>query len=255
MDNYDYLHMTREIKSFFWSEFCDWYIEMSKIFLYDENYTEKHIQRSILLHVLDISFRLLHPVMPFITERLWQALPDKFKITPTIMYAPWPDAHDSLIDAKVEASFLLMADFVREIRRVKHEFGIPLKTPVPLHIETETDQELFELCKHELINMAFIDENNFIIDKEIVPPPQSARIVLSGIPAFIPLAGMIDIEKERARIQTSLKKAKEDANKLDKKLQSQFSERAPKELVDNERKNLEELRIKIEQLEDQLKIL
>jgi valyl-tRNA synthetase len=126
---------------------------------------------------------------------------------------------------------------------------------VPLQIETETHRELFELCKNELIKMAFVDENKFIIDKKIVPPPQSARIVLSGIPAFIPLAGMIDIEKEKARIQTSLEKSKKEVAKIEKKLQSQFSERAPKELVEKEKQNLEELRIKIEQLEDQLKIL
>ena len=255
MDNYDYLRMTRVIKSFFWSEFCDWYIEMTKIFLYDENYADKHIQKAILLHVLETFYRLLHPVMPFITEKLWQALPKSLKNRPTIMYAPWPETQESFIDPKIEDSFLLMADFVREVRRVKHDFGIPLKTLVPLHIETDTNHELFELCRNELIKMAFVDEDNFIIDKKIVPPPQSARIVLSGIPAFIPLSGMIDIEKETARIKAGLDKTKIEVNKIEKKLQSQFSERAPKELVDKERKNLEELKFKIEQFEDQLKIL
>jgi len=148
-----------------------------------------------------------------------------------------------------------MADFVREVRRVKHEFGIPLKTLVPLHIEADTKRELFELCKNELVKMAFIDEDKFILGKKILPPPQSARIVLSGIPAFVPLSDMIDIEKEKARIKTVLDKSKNEAYKIEKKLQSQFSERAPKELVEKERQNLEELRIKIEQLEDQLKIL
>ena len=257
MDNYDYLRMTREIKSFFWSEFCDWYIEMSKIFLYDESYSDKHVQKAILLHVLETFYKLLHPVMPFITEKLWQTLPDNLKTTPTIMYAPWPTAQESFIDPTIEDSFLLMADFVREVRWVKHDFGIPLKTLVPLQIsiETEAHRELFELCRNELVKMAFIDENKFIIDKKIVPPPQSARIVLSGIPAFVPLSGMIDLEKEKARINTSLEKARKEANKIDKKLKSQFSERAPKELVEKERQNLEELRIKIEQLEDQLKML
>jgi len=101
--------------------------------------------------------------------------------------------------------------------------------------------------------MAFIDENKFIIDKNLVPPPQSAPIVIRGIPAFVPLSES-DIEKQKARINTSLEKAKNEAGKIEKKLQSQFSERAPKDLVEKERKNLKELRIKIEQLEDQLKM-
>ncbi|MCK5158282.1 MAG: class I tRNA ligase family protein, partial [Candidatus Heimdallarchaeota archaeon] len=255
MDDYNYLRMTRAIKSFFWGEFCDWYIEMSKIFLYDENYTDKHIQKAILLHVLETFYKLLHPVMPFITEKLWQTLPKSLKNSPTIMYAPWPEAQESFIDQKIEDSFILMADFVREVRRVKHDFGIPLKTLVPLHIEADNKRDLFELCRNELVKMAFIDEDKFIIDKKIVPPPQSARIVLSGIPAFVLLSGMIDIEKEKTRINTSLEKAKKESIKIEKKLQSQFSKRAPKELVDKERKNLEELKFKIEQLEDQLKLL
>jgi len=192
--------------------------------------------------------------MPFITEKLWQNLPENLKTTPTIMYGPWPIAQESFIDPTIEESFLLMADFVREVRRVKHDFGIPLKTIVQLQIETN-NKILFEICKNELVKMAFIDEEKFIIGEKIVPPPQSARIVLRGIPAFIPLSGMIDVEKERIRIQTSLEKAKLEISKIEKKLQGQFSKRAPEELVEKERQRLEELKIKIDQFEDQLKIL
>jgi valyl-tRNA synthetase len=170
------------------------------------------------------------------------------------MYAKWPEANESFIESQLEESFLLMTEFVREVRRVKHDFGIPLKTLVPLKIETNK-KELFEISKNELVKMAFIDEEKFIIDEKIVPPPQSARIVLSGIPAFIPLAGMIDVEKERIRIKTFLEKAKLEKSKLEQKLQGQFSERAPKDLVDKERQKLEELGIKIDQFEDQLNFL
>jgi valyl-tRNA synthetase len=254
MDNYEYLQMTRVIKSFFWSEFCDWYIEMSKIFLYDDNYSDKNIQKTILIHVLETFYRLSHPIMPFITEKLWQALPSNIKDVPTIMYAKWPEVNESFLKTKLEESFLLMSDFVREVRRVKHDFGVPLKTLVPLQIETK-NKELFEICKNELVKMAFIDEEKFKIEDEIVPPPQSVRIVLSGIPAFIPLSGMIDIDKERTRIKTFLEKANLEKSKIEKKLRGQFSERAPKDLVDKERQKLEELVIKIDQLEDQLKFL
>ncbi|MFW9929109.1 MAG: class I tRNA ligase family protein, partial [Candidatus Thorarchaeota archaeon] len=255
MDNYDYLQMTREIKSFFWSEFCDWFIEMSKNFLYDDDYKDKHIQKSILLHVLESFYRLLHPVMPFITEHLWQSLPNNFKNVPTIMYTPWPKAETSFIDAKVEESFLLMEEFVREIRRVKHDYDIPLKTLVPLYIETDKDRELFEICKDELIKMAYINEKNFKIESKITPPSQSARIVLRGIPSFIPLQGMIDFEKQKARVKSFLEKTTKKIKNIEKKLQSQFSERAPKELVEKEKQNLSDLKIKVQQLEDQLKIL
>ena len=192
---------------------------MSKIFLYDEEYADKHVQKAILLHVLETFYKLLHPVMPFITEKLWQTLPNNLKNTPTIMYAPWPVAQESFIDPTIEDSFLLMADFVREVRSAKHDFGIPLKTLVPLYIETDTKQDLFELSRNELIKMAFIDESKFIIDKKIEPPLPSAKFVLSGIPAFVPLPSTVDRETEKARIQTTLEKAKKEALKIEKKLQ------------------------------------
>ncbi|MFW9951514.1 MAG: class I tRNA ligase family protein, partial [Candidatus Thorarchaeota archaeon] len=254
MDNYDYLQMTRVLKSFFWGEFCDWYIEMSKLYLYDEEYPDKYIQKAILVHILETFYRLLHPVMPFLTEKLWQILPNTIKEIPTIMYASWPQADETFITLKLEQGFLLMVDFVREIRRIKHDFEIPLKTLVPLQIETK-DKELLDICKIELNKMAFIDQKKFIIEDKIEPPPQSARLVVSGIPAFIPLSGMIDFEKERARIQSSLEKVKIEKSKLEKKLQGQFSERAPQELVERERERLNELNIKVSHFEEQLEIL
>jgi valyl-tRNA synthetase len=254
IDNFDYLQWAREVKTFFWNEFCDWYIEMSKIYLYDKDYGEKQVQKSILIHVLDTCYRLLHPIMPFITEKLWQALPDNVKTVPTIMYAKWPESNKKFINAELNESFIIMSDFIREVRRVKHDFGIPLKTLVPLRIQTEKS-DLFDLIRYDFVKIAFINRNEFIVKKNIEIPPQSVRIVLHGIPAFIPLAGMIDVEKERSRIHNSLEKTNLEKSKLSKKLESQFSERAPKELVQKEKQRLEELNVKIEQFEDQLKYL
>ncbi|MHA1884084.1 MAG: valine--tRNA ligase [Promethearchaeota archaeon] len=254
IDNFDYLQWAREVKTFFWNEFCDWYIEMSKIYLYDKDYGEKQVQKSILIHVLDTCYRLLHPIMPFITEKLWQSLPDNVKTVPTIMYAKWPESNKKFINAELNESFIIMSDFIREVRRVKHDFGIPLKTLVPLRIQTEKS-DLFDLIRYDFVKIAFINRNEFIVKKNIEIPPQSVRIVLHGIPAFIPLAGMIDVEKERSRIHNSLEKTNLEKLKISKKLESQFSERAPKELVQKEKQRLEELNVKIEQFEDQLKYL
>jgi valyl-tRNA synthetase len=254
IDKFDYLQWAREVKTFFWNEFCDWYIEMSKIYLYDDNYAEKQVQKSILIHILDTCYRLLHPIMPFITEKLWQALPGNFKDVPTIMYAKWPESDKKFLNADFNESFTIMSDFIREVRRVKHDFGIPLKTLVPLLIQTEKSK-LIDLIRFDFIKMAFIDETELIVKKNVEIPPQSVRIVLHGILAFIPLAGMIDVEKERTRIQKSLEKTNLEKSKLSNKLEGQFSERAPEELVQKERQRLDELNIKIEQFEDQLKYL
>lgn len=255
MDKYDYLRMAREIKSFFWNDFCDWYIEMSKIYLYNEENSDKFIQKSVLLHVLDFSFRLLHPIMPFITEKLWQLLPDAFKTYPTIMYASWPKYQRKYSNKSTERAFIVMAELVKEIRKVKHDFGIPLKTKVPLKIEGKEIKQIFKLCNHEFIKMANVDEENFVISPSIEPPPQSACIVLKNMNAYVPLAGMIDIEKEKLRINKAIEKKNKHIQKITQKLSGDFAARAPPELVEKEKIKLEELKVQSNHLKEQLAIL
>ena len=192
--------------------------------------------------------------MPFITEKLWQNLPEDMREFPSIMYAPWPVVQKELIDPKLEESFEIMSDFVREIRSVKHDFGIPLKTDVPLQIETESNKELFDLCRTEFLTMANIDEKNFDIAGKIEPPEQAARLVIHGMSAYVPLAGMIDMEKEGIRIQKAIDKAQKMVDKIHKKLNSDFAKRAPAKLVEEEKTKLEEYSQKIQHLEEQLQI-
>lgn len=228
---------------------------MSKIYLYDEENSDKYIQKSVLLHVLDFSFRLLHPIMPFITEKLWQLLPDAFKTYPTIMYASWPKPQKKYSNKPAERAFVVMADLVKEIRKVKHDFGIPLKTKVPLKIEGKEIKQIFKLCNHEFIKMANIDEEKFVISPSIEPPPKSACIVLKNMNAYVPLAGMIDIEKEKLRINKAIEKKNKHIQKITQKLSGDFAARAPPDLVEKEKVKLEELKVQSTHLKDQLAIL
>ncbi|MHA1512045.1 MAG: valine--tRNA ligase, partial [Promethearchaeota archaeon] len=131
MTEFNYLKASREIKNFFWNEFCDWYIEISKIRLYDAENRQSLIQKTVLLHVLETSLRLLHPIMPFITEKLWQSLPKDFTKGPSIMFSQWPQTDLEFIDEEIEEKFTIIFDFIREIRSIKHDFGIPLNTKIP----------------------------------------------------------------------------------------------------------------------------
>jgi len=199
MEAYDYLKAARELKNFFWSEFCDWYIEMSKVHLYNEAHTEKFVQQSVLLHVLDSFYRLIHPIMPFITEKLWQTLPEYLKEGPSIMVASWPRVTAAFLDTDVEHSFHVISEFIREIRRVKHDFGIPLKSLVPIQIALGSSPNVFEIGQIEFLTMANIDPTQFVIAKSITPPDQAAHIALHGITGYIPLQGIIDLDAEYVR--------------------------------------------------------
>ncbi|MHA1519574.1 MAG: valine--tRNA ligase [Promethearchaeota archaeon] len=254
IDDYDYLRMSREIKNFFWADYCDWYLEFSKLYLYDEKYENKHVQKSVLLYVLETFFRILHPIMPFMTEKLWKTLPENIRQGPAIIVAPWPSVNQDHINPEIEAEYAIIADFIREIRHIKHGFNIPLSKIVPIIVETENPQ-VFNHWKREFIEMAKLDPKNTTFQASPEPPKQSARIILHGLTAFLPLKGMIDLDQERARIQKNVKKTENMITKITKKLSGSFAERAPPKLVKEEKEKLQEYENKKGQLLSQLEFL
>ncbi|MHA1777929.1 MAG: valine--tRNA ligase [Promethearchaeia archaeon] len=254
MENYDYLRMTRELKNFFWADYCDWYLECSKLYLYDKEYEHKEIQKAVLIYVLETFLRLLHPIMPFLTEKLWQVLPQNVKEGQALIIAPWPECNQSLINNDIENQFNVISDFIREIRHIKHSFNIPANKPVPILIQTE-NKELFTKWSRELTQLAGLENNQMQLKLSFKQPKQSARIVIHGITAFLPLAGMIDLDKERERIQKSLQKVEKMISKIFNKLQGTFAERAPKELVEKEQDKLKEYQDKKQFLQEQLEFL
>ncbi|MHA1510888.1 MAG: class I tRNA ligase family protein, partial [Promethearchaeota archaeon] len=189
-----------------------------------------------------------------ITEKLWQSLPKDFTKGPSIMFSQWPQADSDFIDEDIEEKFAIIFDFIREIRSIKHDFGIPLNTKIPLQIET-SKSDIFEIGKRELIKLANLDPDMMTIAEKITPDKQSAKMVLHGIPAYIPLKGTIDLEKEKIRLNKQIEKIEKQITKINKKLSSDFSKRAPKDLIEKENEKLNGLELKKEQLNDQKSIL
>ncbi|MFX1568153.1 MAG: valine--tRNA ligase [Promethearchaeota archaeon] len=251
---FDYLNAARSIRSFYWDEFCDWYIEISKIRIYDEKEQDKIIPIYILLHILETSLRLLHPIIPFLTETLWQALPDEVKDGPALIVAKWPKPDESLINNILDKDFDLITTIIREIRRTRKEFNVKPGLKIPLIIQTGDKRELIEGTKSEIINLSHIDRNNFKID-EINVPKHSARIVLQGIVIYLPLEDIIDIKMEIVRISKQIDSIDEQIEQSEKKLNGPFALKANPEIVQRERETLEQLKIKKEILEEQLDIL
>ena len=171
------------------------------------------------------------------------------------MVAKWPEVNPVFLDTDVEHSFQIISEYIREIRRVKHDFGIPLKSLVPIQIALGSSPNVFDIGQIEFLAMANVDPTQFVIAKSITPPDQAAHIVLHGITAYIPLHGIIDLEAEKARMQKQIAKVDKLMEKITKKLSSDFAKRAPKELVDKEREKFVDAEHKKEQLMDQLKML
>ncbi|MHA1151025.1 MAG: valine--tRNA ligase [Promethearchaeota archaeon] len=253
-EEFDYLNAARTIRSFYWDEFCDWYIEFSKIRIYNESELDKKTPMSILLYVLEIVLRILHPIIPFLTEGLWQKLPQNVKEGTALIVAKWPDYNSELINDKQDEDFKLIIEIIHEIRRVRKEFNIKPGLKIPLIIETGDKREIIEDNAQEIIALSHIKADDFKIDQKEIPK-HSARCVLSGIIIYLPLKGIINLNEERERISKQLKDLEEQIEKIEKKLIGPFAERANPEIVKKERFKLQQLKESSEIFKEQLEIL
>ena len=190
MEAYDYFDASRTTYSFFWDEFCDWYIELSKIRLYDANNADPLTPKVILLYVLEQVLRFFHPIIPFITETLWQKLPTTIRKGPAIIIADYPQADETMIDPSIEAKFQFLLDLIHQIRMIRNIFEVKPGSNVPLILQiTEEEQEKKEIITaniNEFIRLAYIDKDQLQYETQEIPQ-HSARIVIQGIIAYIPL--------------------------------------------------------------------
>ncbi|MFX1365812.1 MAG: valine--tRNA ligase [Promethearchaeota archaeon] len=253
-EEYNYINAARSIKSFFWDEFCDWYIEITKIRMYDKNEPDKITPISILLYVLEISLRLLHPIIPFLTEALWQSLPETVKDGPALILARWPEFDESLIDDMLDENFDLIKSLIHEIRRVRKEFNIKPGLKIPLIIQTEEYRGLIENTASEIITLSHIDQNEFKIDETTIPK-HSARIILQDIVIYLPLEGIIDLKSEIERISKQIEVVEKQIQKSEKKLSGPFSQKASSDIVQKEKEKLNQSKERKKALEEQLEIL
>ena len=256
MENYEYLKAARDIRTFYWNVFCDWYIEASKTRVYSSNDSEKLKAQSTLLYVLETSLKLLHPFIPHITEVLWQHLPDSIKSDQALIVAKWPEVDVKLIDDESEKLIDLMVQTITEIRRVRSDFNVPLGAKIPLIFDTPKKEfsNLFESVKDELVSLAKIDSERFIFKGE-ENPKNSARIILEDLTVYIPLADIINREAEYKRIKKQATELEKQIFGLKTKLEGPFATKASPDIVAKEKERWDEMSKKLQAVNEQLDIL
>ncbi|MBI4471657.1 MAG: valine--tRNA ligase [Acidobacteria bacterium] len=245
LDQYNLHEGARHIYQFFWHEFCDWYLEMIKL----------HPERSkaTLLYVFENALRLLHPFMPFITEELWQGLPHQGE---SIVIAPYPEFDPELLNEKVESQVNLIQEIVTKVRNIRAEMNVDAKQTVPVRIAT-TDPEQTQLlsdARDYIFKLAQVSQ------VEVVPQLRGEQLAAQGVAAGlafeVPLEGLIDVESERARLKKELDKVQREIESLDRKLSNaSFIERAPKEVVEENRRRLADYQDQAAKLNEGLKRL
>ncbi len=245
----------QEIYDFAWHEFCDWYLELSKSTLNDEDAdpAARRATQQTLAQVLDAILRLLHPLMPFITEELWLALGEKTgRGGETIMLSDYPQVDDAQIDAVAESDLDWLMGFVLGVRQIRGEMDISPGKPVPVLLANASEQDLARLATHrDLLTRVGRLERITVHEDEETPPVATA--MLDTLRILVPIAGLIDVEQERQRLQRLQDKLSEDLERSNKKLSNQqFVANAPDAVVAKERERVAEFTTKLAAIEDQL---
>lgn len=232
-DKYEFGEVGRALYNFIWDDFCDWYIEMSKLPLNGEDEEAKKTTRSVLAYVLDNTMRLLHPFMPFITEEIWQNLPHEGE---SITLAAWPTVNESLSNKEEAASMKLLAEIIRSVRNIRAEVQTPMSKKVPLYISAKDTDTLAVLEANAKYLERFCNPEPLVIGQGIEAPGQSMSAVVTGAELFLPLQGLIDIEAEKARLEKELEKWTKEVKLVQGKLSNErFVSKAPEAVVAEER--------------------
>ncbi len=256
IEGYRFDHAAQAIYEFTWNEYCDWYLELSKPVLNDPNASDaaKRGTRRTLVRVLENLLRLTHPIMPFISEEIWQRVAPLAGVEgETIMNRPFPTRRPALIDEAAEQEMNWVMQFILGIRKIKGEMNIaPAKqVPVLLANASETDQGL------ALRHRPFLDFLARTESIEVLPAddhgPESATALVGEMKVLIPLAGLIDKEAEIKRLDKEIKRLQGDAERTEKKLGNpNFVDKAPPAVVQKERDKLNENLKALESLRAQL---
>ncbi|MBL0226144.1 MAG: valine--tRNA ligase [Geobacteraceae bacterium] len=252
LSGYRYNESAMALYQFTWSEFCDWYLELSKQDLYNGTAERKQHARFVLWYVLENLLRLLHPFMPFITEEIWQALPGS-KATPTIMQADYPAPSDHLNFAGAAADMERVMEVIGGIRNIRGEMEVPPSKQIAVILSCDSAESL-RLMKHNegyIISLARVSD--LAIGQAIEQPADASIQVAGDIQIYVPLKGLVDVAAEEERLLKEIAKIEKEIEMFSKKLESPaFVDRAPAEIVAKERQKLAEVNGKKLVLEESL---
>ena len=250
MDKYELGVAAQKIYDFIWDDYCDWYIELTKTRLQGEDEDSKTRAQQVLCYVLTQMLKLLHPFMPFITEEIWQALPHEGDF---LMLQQWPEYQEELNFAAEEKAMELVMDAIRAVRTRRAEMNVPPSKKAHLTVAT-AEQEIFNLGVPFLKKMAYASEVEIVSADQAPAAAGMVAIVTHVAQLFIPLGELVDLAKEKARVEKELKKNSTELEKLNTKLNNPgFVNKAPEHIITAERERAAQLTELVAKLEEQLK--
>lgn len=249
-EKFEFGEAGRQLYHFIWNDYCDWYIEMSKETLMQGTQEQKETTKSVLITVLDQVLKLLHPIMPFVTEEIWSYLPHEGD---TLVNAPYPEEQVAWEDKEAVENVEVLIELIRTVRNIRAEVNRPLSKKIDLFIKPHHERVETFLVENRRFIDRFCNPNTLIIQRELTPPEESKSAVITGVELYLPLSGLVDIEEEIIRLEAELVKWTQEVKRVQGKLNNKkFVENAPDAIVAAERKKeaeyLEKQKIVTEQL-------
>jgi valyl-tRNA synthetase len=256
IEQFDINRVAKSIYDFFWHDYCDWYLEMVKSRLYGLEPDE--VKQAVVTRAIDVydaALRLLHPLMPFVTEELWQNIRRRGPAE-SIMRAQMMPADASFIDTNVEKEMTFVQNVIESLRTIRSEMGIPPSKDITLLMRSPNPSLSAGIQRYEgyLQRLARVRTLSFI--DETVRPRLSASAVVDGTELFVPLEGLIDLDVERNRLQKEIDRLAGMLDGVQRKLANEsFVAKAPPEVVEREREKLDSFSATMDKLEKNLEML
>ena len=252
LENFELGIATQKVYDFIWNEFCDWYIEMVKSRLYDENCTTKFAAQYTLNKVLKDSLKLLHPVMPFVTEKIYMQL---YHNDESIMISKWPEYTESLSFEKEEEQIEKLKTIIVGIRNLRTNLNVHPSKKSKLIFVTKTANDMLKESSAMIQKLGFANEIDIQENKENIP--QNAMSVLAdGIEVYIPFEELVDLEAEKQRLQGEREKLLSEVARGEKMLSNPgFVNKAPEEKINEEKAKLAKYKEMLEKVEERIKSL
>jgi valyl-tRNA synthetase len=261
--NFQYGQAGQQIYDFLWSDFADWYVEIAKEQMKNEELRRQTVET--LARVLDTTLRLLHPFTPFITEEVWGHLHSALRESPisnlakdwpdALIVAKWPEPRDPEgWEADKVADFELIQEMVRSIRNLRAEKNVAPSKKIAASISAGAKTDLLNEQSKVIASLAGLDHSQFTIHASLKDKPaDSAALVVGSVEIYLPLAGMVDLASEKTRLEKELKEAESHIQRLENLLGGDFANKAPAALIQKERDKLNAYKDTAEKIKAQLK--
>ncbi|MFV4943600.1 valine--tRNA ligase [Lactobacillus delbrueckii subsp. allosunkii] len=252
-DEFQFGEAGREMYNFIWNDFCDWYIEISKVALYGDDAELKARKQANLTWILDQILRLIHPIMPFVTEKLWLSMPHEGK---SIMTAAYPEAHAEFNNAKANEDMAFLIEIIKAVRTIRMEVNAPMSSAIDILIQLDDEKNEAILRDNMEYVENFLHPKKLEISGKIKAPKLAKTAVIAGAQIFVPLSELVDLDEEIAKMGKEEARLEAEVDRASKKLANKgFVDHAPAAVVEKEKGKLAEYESQLAGVRDRIKEL